>query len=273
MGKNKLWRCSVCGYVHEGEAPPDACPVCGVSASEFEDITPAEAPDGGVSTSWRCVVCGYIHNGDDPPDECPVCGAPVSEFEEVESGAAETAAHAAAGRIVIVGAGIAGLSAAEGAREAAPEAEIIVISDEQAPPYYRMNLTRYLAGEIKDDTLPLHPETWYAEQRIDLRPGKQLVKIMPDGKRIALRSGESLEYDKLIIATGAHPFVPPIPGSDLPHVHTLRTADDAKEILSILEKGSQVVCIGGGILGLETAGALARHGAGVTVIEAWASRC
>jgi nitrite reductase (NADH) large subunit len=264
----------VCGYIHEGENPPDTCPVCGVSAREFEAAAPEEAPDNeapGPGKAWRCRVCGYIHQGDSPPDECPVCGAPAGEFEEVAAAEqpAEAAPAAAKKPIVIVGAGIAGISAAEAARETAPDANIILISDEQDSPYYRLNLTRYLAGEVPDDDLRIHPSEWYSEQRIDLRLGQQLEEIHPERKRILLGSGETIAYGKLVVATGAHPFMPQIPGSDLPHVHTLRTAGDAKTILAALKEGDQVVCIGGGILGLETAGALARHGAVVTVLEAF----
>lgn len=274
MGASKKWRCSVCGYIHEGDAPPENCPVCGVPASEFEDINePVEAAEAETSTSqvkaWRCQVCGYIHYGDAPPDECPVCGAAASLFEAVEQEAPATQEHAVTSHIVIAGAGIAGLSAAEAARKAAPDAEIILISSEKELPYYRLNLTRYLAGEAADEDLPIHSAEWYEEQRIHIQTGRELMKLLPREKTIMLADGATVEYDKLIVTTGARPFVPPIPGSDMEHVHTLRTVNDAKAILSDVEKGTQVVCIGGGILGLETAGALARHGAGVTVLEAF----
>ncbi len=278
MSKPKTWRCEVCGHIHEGDAPPDHCPVCGVPASMFKEVDePAEpeedeAPSATPTKTWRCTVCGYIHQGDAPPDECPVCGAAAKDFEAVETRDAAQAVEPSAPstqRIVIVGGGIAGLSAAESAREASPEAEIVLLSAEGELPYYRLNLTRYLAGELDDDTLPVHPAKWYEEQRIDVRLGMELATIDTTGKAIELTSGDRVEYDKLVIATGAHPFVPPIPGRELPHVHTLRTANEAKAILTAVKKGMQVVCIGGGILGLETAGALARHGAGVTVLESF----
>jgi nitrite reductase (NADH) large subunit len=272
--EGKTWRCSVCGYIHEGDAPPETCPVCGVPASEFEDITEKADPANTATTEkeakgWRCLVCGYIHYGDEPPDECPVCGAAASEFEAVEQVAPEAAEVTTASRIVIAGAGIAGVAAAEAAREAAPDAAITLLSAETEPPYYRLNLTRYLAGEIDDKDLPLHSLKWYEERQIDLIPGTALAKIYSAEKNIELLDASRLEYDKLIVATGAHPFVPPISGHDLPHVHTVRTADDAKMLLGAVSSETRVVCIGGGILGLETAGALARHGASVTVLEAF----
>jgi len=224
---------------------------------------------GNEGTAWRCSVCGYIHYGDNPPDECPVCGASANDFDEIEQEAPETVEISAANRIVIAGAGIAGLSAAEAAREAAPDAEITLLSAETEPPYYRLNLTRYLAGEVADSDLPIHPLKWYEEKRIQLKLGASLAKVHSSDKKIELLDGSQIDYDKLIVATGAQPFVPPIEGKNQPQVHTLRTAGDAKAILGAVSSESQVVCIGGGILGLETAGALARQGAGVTVLEAF----
>jgi len=106
----KKWRCTVCGYIHEGDEPPEECPVCGADKSMFEEVTeeedqseeaetrkeavgktqkpkaeskPAETAAPKGTRKWRCTVCGYIHEGEEPPDECPVCGADKSMFEEV----------------------------------------------------------------------------------------------------------------------------------------------------------------------------------------------
>ncbi len=273
MNQTKIWRCRVCGYIHEGEIPPDHCPVCGVPASEFEDVSSAQEPadpKDGKTSAWRCTVCGYIHTGNAPPDECPVCGAPARDFKTVEQekDPGKPGHSSPADALIIAGAGIAGLSAAEAARETAPDTEIILLSAEEKPPYYRLNLTRYLAGEVNEDELPIHPMEWYRENRIGFQPGKRIEQLFAEEKSIGLSDGTRMEYDKLIIATGAAPFVPPIPGSELPHVHTLRTTDDANAILERIRNGLQVVCIGGGILGLETAGALSLQGANVTVLEA-----
>ncbi len=220
--------------------------------------------------AWRCTVCGYIHYGDEPPDECPVCGAPSSDFEPITSEQQPAAAQTSStGKIVIAGAGIAGLSAAEAAREAASDVEIVLLSAEEELPYYRLNLTRYLAGEVDDEELPIHPSEWYEQNRINIQTGKRLRKLNPSSQNIELNDGTTVDYGNLIVATGASPFLPTFEGNDLPHVHTLRTANDAKAILAAFEEGSQVICIGGGILGLETAGALARQGGQVTVLEAF----
>lgn len=223
-----------------------------------------------VGKAWRCSVCGYVHNGDEPPEECPVCGVSASEFEPVEVEASVASLEdQVTGRIVIAGAGIAGLSAAEAIREKAPEAEVVLLSTEAEPPYYRLNLTRFLAGEISERDLPIHPMEWYAEKRIKLRVETSMQDIDRSNQSIGLQDGSRMHYDKLVVTTGAYPFVPPIEGSEKSGIFTLRTADQAQEILAALELGTRVACIGGGILGLETAGALARRGAKVTVLEAF----
>lgn len=71
----KKWRCKVCGYIHEGDAPPEVCPVCQVGPEEFEEVLEkAPAAAKNVSKRWKCTVCDYIHKGEQPPKKCPVCG-------------------------------------------------------------------------------------------------------------------------------------------------------------------------------------------------------
>ncbi len=169
---------------------------------------------------------------------------------------------------IIIGAGIAGVSAADAARAADPAARIVLISGEHLLPYYRMNLTRYLAGEIDKNKLDLRKENWYSENRIQLMLRTRVTEIHPQQKMIKLDNGESLVYDKLILAMGAHPGMPPFKGSELPGIKTVRTLEDADEIIDACSAGGvDVVCIGGGLLGLEVAGAIAKQGAKVTVVE------
>ena len=79
------WRCIVCGYIHEGDEPPEVCPVCGVDSSNFEKIEETQSEeDDKDKSSWRCLVCGYINIGENPPDICPVCGVDSSNFVKVE---------------------------------------------------------------------------------------------------------------------------------------------------------------------------------------------
>lgn len=84
----KKWKCTVCGYTHEGETAPESCPVCKVGSDKFEElIEKSEKNDAGSvppqSRKWKCKLCGYEHEGDSPPEKCPLCGAGAEQFEEV----------------------------------------------------------------------------------------------------------------------------------------------------------------------------------------------
>lgn len=216
---------------------------------------------------WICPVCGYIHYGSEPPDECPVCGTPKELFQPYKEEKQTSTPAADIIKCVIVGAGIAGVSAAESLHKTNPTAEILLLSEDSIPPYYRMNLTRYLAGDVAAESLPLLPEGWYAENGITLRLNETLTTINTETKKISLQSGELVDFDKLILTTGATPFVPPFPGVNKKKITALRTKQDADFILRTCQPGENVVCIGGGILGLENAGGLARRGVHVTVVE------
>ena len=209
----------------------------------------------------------YVHAGTAPPDECPACGALADRFEPVMEAPANAAGAAGPVKVIVVGAGIAGVTAVESLRAASPEAEVTLISQEVHLPYYRLNLTRFLAGEITEDRLAIHPESWYEQQGVRLLRGRSVAGMDLDLHVVVLDDGEQLPFDSVVLAAGAHPAVPPIPGLNRDNALSVRTIDDAKEILSRVRRGMQCVCIGGGILGLETAGALARRGAEVAVIE------
>ena len=261
----RLWRCSLCGYVHEGDAPPDSCPVCGAERAEFG---PAEAPTAPLAAlppgRWECVACNAVVMGAAPPAHCPVCGASADQFEAAGIPAVSLEG---AGRIVVVGAGIAGVSAAEAARQAAPGGRVVLLSRESVPPYYRLNLTRYLAGDIPQGELQIHPEAWYGAQGIELHLGTDICQADFGSGALVTTDGRDFAFDRVVLALGSHPFVPPLEGNDLRGVFTLRTAHDAEALLGAVRRAGRVVCIGGGVLGLETAGALARGGAEVSLLE------
>jgi len=259
------WVCSVCGYVHREAEPPDECPVCGAPKDAFEpyeEPVPAAQKSGQV---W-CLICGYVHDTAEAPEACPVCGASPDEFAPHDAGAS-SAQTSEARVIVIVGAGIAGLSAAENARQTCPNARITLVSKEKDLPYYRLNLTRYLAGEVDESILPVRPEAWFEENEITLLRGAEVTGIDTANKSVTLDSGPALAFDKLILACGAHPFIPPFHGAGLDGVTTVRTVADANALLARIRPGMRCVCIGGGILGLETAGALTKRGLEVSLLE------
>lgn len=260
------WICTVCGYVHQGSEPPDECPVCGATSDLFdpyEEPAPAGAP---AAAQWRCLNCEHIHDGDTAPEVCPVCGAAADRFEPLAPESPASAIGDDDAEIIVVGAGIAGVSAAEAVRRAAPRAHVVLLSRESTLPYYRLNLTRYLAGEIDVDQLPLHPQQWYADNGIDLVLGAELTGVDSEHKTVAIKAADDRHFDKLVLAMGSHPFMPAIPGIHRDNVTPLRTLKDAERILE-QAPGSRCVVIGGGVLGLETAGALARRGIEVVLLE------
>ncbi len=263
----EAWRCSVCGYVHREAEPPDWCPICGAAREDFEPHAEAPPAPAGEVRQWRCLNCTCVHGGSEPPKNCPVCGAPSDRFEPVVEAAAPGGSDRPPSQVVVVGAGIAGLSAVESLRQAAPGTRIVLISAEAELPYYRLNLTRRLAGEIGPDDLPVHAPDWYAQNRVELLRGAEVAELRLGEQAVELRGGRRVDFERLILAVGAHPFVPPLAGTHRRGVTTLRTSRDASHILDAAREGMTCVCIGGGILGMETAGALARRGLDVTLLE------
>jgi nitrite reductase (NADH) large subunit len=170
---------------------------------------------------------------------------------------------------VIIGAGIAGVSAAETIRKKTSKPSITLLSNDPIEPYYRLNLTRYLAGETEENDLPLKPKGWYEQNSIKLELNSEAAEIDRKEKLVKLKNGKTRKYSKLIITSGSHAFMPPFPGSNKKNVIMLRHKQNADAILKTCEKGAKCVCVGGGILGLETAAALAKRNLDVTVIEGY----
>jgi NAD(P)H-nitrite reductase large subunit/rubredoxin len=264
----KVWRCSVCGYIHRGDGPPEWCPVCGSPGSEFEPYTEA-APSVAATkiAHWGCPNCSYALMEQSPPAICPVCATPGDHFAPLETKDESLAGAAPGKQVVVVGGGIAGISAVESLRQASPETKITLISKEPHLPYYRLNLTRYVAGEITESELPIHPQNWYDENSIERLTASEVLSFSPENHEVELNNGEKVPFEKLILTVGAHPFIPPLAGANRDGVTSLRTIEDARMILELSRKGLSCVCVGGGLLGLETAGALARNGADVTLLE------
>lgn len=170
--------------------------------------------------------------------------------------------------VVIVGASLAGLNAAETLRAEAYAGRITMIGDEPQDPYDRPPLSKQmLTGEWDDDRLPLRSPGELADLNLDLQTGRRAVGLDAGGRALRLDRDESLEFDGLIIATGARAISLPV-GSELDGVHTLRTKTDALRIRSELEKGQRVAVIGAGFIGAEVASSARARGLDVTMIEA-----
>ncbi|HDR16715.1 MAG TPA: NAD(P)/FAD-dependent oxidoreductase [Desulfobacteraceae bacterium] len=170
-------------------------------------------------------------------------------------------------RYLIAGNGVAGTTAAEQIRKYDPEGEVAVVTEEDVPFYYRLRLNEFIAGEIDVDKLIAKKENWYREQRIDLKLGVRLVGGDPSGRTMEDDEGGRYFYDRLLIATGSHSFIPPVKGADVKGVYALRSISDARAIVEAAGRSSDCVLIGGGLLGLEAGNALRKMGKKVCVVE------
>lgn len=178
-----------------------------------------------------------------------------------------TPAGPAPNRIVIVGGGAAGFAAAEMLRRQGYQGELVLLSEDAAPPVDRPNLSKdYLAGKAPEDWVPLRPASFYAENGIDLRLGSGVAALDPRSRTVTLQDGPSFNYDRLLLATGAEPVKLPVPGADLPHVHALRSLGDCRAIIAAAESARRAAVIGASFIGLEVAASLRARGLDVHVV-------
>ncbi|HTP46308.1 MAG TPA: FAD-dependent oxidoreductase, partial [Casimicrobiaceae bacterium] len=169
--------------------------------------------------------------------------------------------------VVIIGGGAAGFAAAEMLRRQRFEGDIHMLSDDDAPPVDRPNLSKdYLAGNAPEEWIPLRPEAFYAEQNIDLRLKTSVAALDIAAREVVLSDGTRLKYDRLLLATGAEPVRLPLPGMDLPHVHTLRTLADCRAIIARAATAKRAVVLGASFIGLEVAASLRARGIEVHVV-------
>lgn len=249
----------MCGQVFEGDTPPDPCPVCNAPASAFEEVAEAGAD------KWLCTVCGQVFEGKAPPDPCPVCGAPASVFERVAAQQAHFS-NDTDDEFLIIGGGLAGLEAAKAIRRRNATAKIAIVCAENHPPYNRPALSDVVADGLSFANLVLEEPAYYESGNIELILGARAVAGDAAAKRITLDDGRALSYTKLLLATGANPFNPVRASDDTVPVVTLRMYEDA-DLLAKTKPGTEVVLVGGGILGLEAANALRERACKVTVVE------
>lgn len=168
---------------------------------------------------------------------------------------------------VIIGNGVAGATAAETIRKQDKDGEITMFTDESEPFYWRIQLNEYIAGELSEEKLFARKKEWYQEQKIDLRLNTRVQGGSEKDKSLITQDNQKLLYDRLLIAAGSHSFVPPIKGADKKGVFTLRSFQDARDIMDWAKKVNEVVMIGGGLLGLEAGNALRKLGKKVMVVE------
>ena len=171
-------------------------------------------------------------------------------------------------KLVLVGNGLAGMRCLEDLLDMAPDRyEITVIGEEPWGNYNRIMLSPVLSGEKTIDDIMLHSHAWYADKGIRLIAGDPAVRIDRPRKHVYTEKGEVISYDRLILATGSKPFVPPIPGSDLKGVLSFRDIYAVNSMLDYCKTWKNAVVIGGGLLGLEAAYGLKQQGMNVTVLH------
>ena len=171
-------------------------------------------------------------------------------------------------RIVIVGAGHGGFQLAVSLRQHGFDGRIALLTEEPVLPYQRPPLSKdYLDGKIGFDLLLMRPDSFYREHNIDLMQGARAEEIDRAGKTVRLASGERLDYDHLVLATGARNRVPPLPGIELDGVCYLRNLTETHELRDRLRTAEHLVVIGAGFIGLEYTAVARSHGKLVHILE------
>ena len=171
-------------------------------------------------------------------------------------------------KLVMVGNGMAGVRTLEELLKIAPELyDITVFGAEPHPNYNRILLSPVLAGEQTLDQIVLNPLAWYAEHGITLHTGTKVTQIDRIKRVVRADDGTEAPYDRLLLATGSHPFILPVPGKDLPGVIAYRDIADTQAMIDAATQYKHAVVIGGGLLGLEAAYGLMLRGMKVTVVH------
>jgi nitrite reductase (NADH) large subunit len=170
-------------------------------------------------------------------------------------------------KYLIIGNGVAGTTAADSIRRNDVEGEIIIVTDEDIPFYYRVRLPDLLGGRVRESELIAKKNEWYSEKKISLRLDTRITAAEPETKKIHTEDGEHLAYDRLLLANGSHPFIPPIKGCNMPGVFAIHNINDVRRVSAEAPGIAEVLLIGGGLLGLEAANALHRLGKKITVVE------
>ncbi len=255
----KKWKCTVCGKVFEGDAPPAPCPVCGAGEEAFVLL------EATLPTRWRCSVCGKIFEGETPPVPCPVCGAGREAFEAIETEKTYYKKDTE-DKFVLIGGGVAAVEAAKAIRQRNKTARVTIVSGEDHYPYNRPALSDVVADGLSFANLLLEEEAFYADSHLEVKMGREVVAVDTAKKVVRLADGEELPYTRLLLAMGAVPFNPIQRQDGAIPVGVLRCFEDAMA-LAENARGKRVVLVGGGILGLEAAVALREIGCFVTVVE------
>ncbi|MFQ6111209.1 MAG: NAD(P)/FAD-dependent oxidoreductase, partial [Nitrospinota bacterium] len=171
------------------------------------------------------------------------------------------------GALIIVGASAAGVSALKAILRVDGRARVTMITEETSPPYCPTALHHLLSGKMPPESIKLLEERELKDSGIELLTGVRVTSVDPSRHKILTERGDALAYTKLLIATGAEPTLPAVPGLDSESVFTFRTMADSERLLPLARPGERVASLGGGLIGLQVALALMERGVSVTVVE------
>jgi NAD(P)H-nitrite reductase large subunit/Pyruvate/2-oxoacid:ferredoxin oxidoreductase delta subunit len=217
-------------------------------------------PDTARDVAARCDVCAGR--------EVPACvqACPTHTLRVKEEGPARVVSDFD-GRVVVVGSSAAGIAACEAVRERAPSASITMVTADRSPSYSRPLLAYLLSGHIPAERITWRDETHLSETLgVEVLRGVRVTGLDPERKKLRLADRAELDYDRLIIATGARAAMPDMPGIRKEGVCGLRDLEDAEEISRATGPGKQAVVLGGGNVGLQTCEALLARGMDTTVV-------
>lgn len=168
---------------------------------------------------------------------------------------------------LIVGNGISGLKAAENIRKNDQEGKILIISKDDEHTYWRTRLSELISEDFDNKDIYVKKDEWYEENNIEEKLETEVTRLDLENKKAILENGEEIEYKKALIATGSHPFVPPIKNIESKGVFAIRDVEDLRHFKDYIKEHKRVVVIGGGLLGLEAAHSIKKTACEVLVIE------
>ena len=169
---------------------------------------------------------------------------------------------------VIIGNSAAAIGAVEAIRKTDTEGKIVILSSEPYHTYSRPLISYLLLGKTTEEKMAYRPADFYEKMHCDFRPGTTAVKLDPDKKEVLLADGSAVPYDKVLVATGSSPFVPPMAGLDtVEHKTTFGSLDDAKRLSGMIDSRSRVLIIGAGLIGLKCAEGIADTVKSITVVD------